>query len=254
MAVVARTLNRALIPFGWKVVARDTLVKLGEAAKYDYYWHKAYKKIDVRTLAGFGPLADKAIAAHRTGMRHDRLYTLWQAVSALPDRNHAIVEVGTFRGGSARFIGEALRWHNRSNPFFVCDTFEGHTVVDQALDGPHRVGQQFVGTSVDEVKTYLADLANIVVIAGDFRHTSTALDAHAPFALVHVDVDVYPITSHSLRFFASRLIPHGLIVVDDYGFTTCRGAKQAVDEFVACHPEFRMFHLLTGQALLVRLA
>jgi len=42
--------------------------------------------------------------------------------------------------------------------------------------------------------------------------------------------------------------------VDDYGFTTCPGAKTAVDEFVAAHREFTMVHLLSGQALVFRAA
>jgi hypothetical protein len=42
-------------------------------------------------------------------------------------------------------------------------------------------------------------------------------------------------------------------VVDDYGFKTCPGARKAVDEFAARHPEFSLWHLMTGQAVLVRL-
>jgi hypothetical protein len=42
-------------------------------------------------------------------------------------------------------------------------------------------------------------------------------------------------------------------VVDDYGFVTCRGTREAVDDFVRDHDNYFFFHLLTGQALLVRL-
>src|SRR5438128_1334193 len=77
--------------------------------------------------------------------------------------------------------------------------------------------------------------------------------ALAPFPFAHLAVDVYPVMRHALDFFATRILPGSLIVVDDYGFVTCRGTRQAVDEFVASHPNYRFFHLLTGQALLVRL-
>jgi predicted O-methyltransferase YrrM len=226
--------------------------KCDEALRYEYYWYKAYKRLDIRQFEGFGPLADKTIVAHRTGMKQDRLYTLWQAVQQLPPGNHAIAEVGAYQGGSARFIGEAMRWHNRENPFFVCDTFRGHAVVDETLDGEHRVGEQFVNTSAADVTEYLKDLTNIRVVAGDFRETSAQLEAHAPFAFVHLDVDVYPVTRYGLEFFAPRMLPGGLIVADDYGFTTCQGARKGVDEFARAHPEYRFFHLLTGQALLTR--
>ena len=44
-----------------------------------------------------------------------------------------------------------------------------------------------------------------------------------------------------------------MVVVDDYGFTTCPGATAAVDAFVAAHPEYATVHLLSGQCVLVRL-
>jgi O-methyltransferase len=253
VGALSRGLNRVLSQFGWKVVQRRRLANIADALKYEFYWHNANKRIDIRDIEGFGPLAARVVAERRTGMRQDRLYTLWQAVASLPPGPNAVVEVGAFRGGSARFVGEALRWHHRDNCFFVCDTFQGHAVVDEALDGPHKVGRQFADNSYAEVAAYLADLPNVRLVAGDFRVTSQQLQPHAPFAFVHVDVDVYPVTRHCLEFFSPRMQPGSLIVVDDYGFTTCRGARQAVDEFVRTHPDFRAFHLLTGQALLARM-
>jgi hypothetical protein len=250
---LVRAVNRMIVPLGWEAVPLKAAAKFAHAAKYQLYWHKAAKKIDIRELDGFGPLAAKAVAEHRTGMRQDRLYTLWQAVAGLTSDERPIVEVGAFKGGSARFIGEALRWLGRTNTFFVCDTFRGHVVVDEELDGPHRVGETFVDTSFDEVAAYLSDVPNIKVVPGDFRETSRQLEVQAPFAFVHVDVDVYPIIRYCLDFFATRVVPGSLIVVDDYGFTTCRGARQAVDEFARSHADFRLVHLLTGQALLIRL-
>ena len=52
------------------------------------------------------------------------------------------------------------------------------------------------------------------------------------FAFVHVDVDLYQPTLDSLKFFYPRLLPGGVIVVDDYGYSVFPGAKRAVDEFL----------------------
>ena len=49
------------------------------------------------------------------------------------------------------------------------------------------------------------------------------------------------------------VVPGGVIVADDYGTTTCQGVKKAVDEFGASNPGFRIFHLLTGQAVVTKL-
>ncbi len=92
-------------------------------------------------------------------------------------------------------------------------------------------------------------------MVGDIIETAPVALAHEPsFALVHVDVDVYPPTEFCLRVFAPRLARGAWLVVDDYGFLTCPGAKKAVDDFIAASPDFGMLHLLTGQAVIYRLA
>ena len=250
---VVRRANEDLERFGWQAMRKRDARRAAEALKFEFYWNKARKRIDIRALDGFGPLAARAIEAHRTGMKHDRLYTLWQAVSRLRSATQPIVEIGSYQGGSAHFIASALRWHGRNNPFYVCDTFQGHAVVDPALDGSHEVGQQFVNTSYEDVAAYLSEFDNIHLVQGDFRQTSRALESVGPFAFAHLDVDVYPVTCHALEFLAPRMLPGGALVVDDYGFTTCQGVRQAVAEFAEASPGYFAVHLLTGQALLVRL-
>lgn len=237
---------------GSRVVSVKKLEKLQQAQRYAYLWHKAGKRIEIRDIPGFQEIASRAVAEHRTGMREDRLYTLWQAMEALPDNERPIIEVGAYRGGSARFLAESMRWHGRIRPFLVADTFTGHAAVDEARDGGHRVGEQFSNNSVDEVRQYLSPFPEIELIVGDFVETSLRLEALAPFAFAHLDVDVYPVMRHALEFLASRMLPGSLMVVDDYGFLTCRGTRDAVDEFRRAHRDYFFFHLLTGQALLVR--
>jgi O-methyltransferase len=224
---------------------------LQKALRFDYYWANASKKIDLRRLEGFGELAAKIREQKRTYLDLDRLYTLWQGVMTLPPDAAAIAEVGAYKGGSARFIAEALRLAGRELPFYVADTFEGHVEVDEVRDPKHKVATQFLVTSAERVARYLRDLTSIRLLVGDIRETSPAMQHETHFGLVHIDVDVYPITRFCLEFFATRLAHGALIVVDDYGAITCPGAKQAVDEFVAANPRFRRLHLLTGQAVLV---
>ena len=71
------------------------------------------------------------------------------------------------------------------------------------------------------------------------------------FAFVHIDVDLYQPTLDSVAFFYQRLVPGGIIVCDDYGFTTCPGATRAMDEFMADKPE-HIVHLPTGQGVIFR--
>jgi len=251
---IAALLDRTTSSHGWQLRRRKKKPASAErAVQFDYYWYNAWKKIDVREIEGFGEIAQKAIEEHRTGMRYDRLYTLWQMIAALQSAA-PIAEVGVYRGGSSRFILEALRFHDRSNVLYACDTFSGHVAVDEQRDGPHKVDLQFTNTSLEDVRAYLQDFPNAQLLHGDFRVTSAELSAIPEFSFVHIDVDVYPVIRFCLEFFARRVRPGSFIVVDDYGFTTCRGAWEAVEEFVAASHQFRRVHLLTGQALLVRVA
>jgi hypothetical protein len=85
----------------------------------------------------------------------------------------------------------------------------------------------------------------------DIVEISPRLDEDS-FGFVHLDVDVYPTTVFCLRFFAPRLAEGAVMIIDDYGVITC--VKRAADEFVAEFPQFRLWHLLTGQAILSRIA
>jgi hypothetical protein len=167
----------------------------------------------------------------------------------------AVAEVGVYKGGSSRFVAEALRLRGREIPFFVCDTFSGHAEVDETIDGLHKVGEQFVNVRSEKVRMYLAKFPFVRVLEGNIRDTSSAFAAEQAFGLVHVDVDVYPITRFCLDSFAPRMVASGAIVVDDYGSRTCEGVAKAVDEFAAANSgRFFAIHLLTGQAVLVRVA
>ena len=226
---------------------------LRQAREYEYYWTNAFKKIDIRQVMPFGEVAARVIRDHRTYLNVDRLYTLWQAVESLPAATRAVAEVGVYRGGSAWFVAEALRLAGRDVPFYVCDTFQGHVEVDESLDGLHRPGAQFTRVKAEKVAKYLRGFASARVVAGDIRETAAVFASEGAFGLVHLDVDVYPITRFCLDFFGPRMISGGVMVLDDYGTTTCEGVKQALDEFKETNPDFRVFHLLTGQAVVTKL-
>jgi O-methyltransferase len=235
----------------------DDVEWVNRARKFEYYWLNADKKIDLFALKPFAPLAARVLEDGRTFLNADRLYTLWQAIEKMPDDTTAVAEVGVFKGGSSKFLAEALLAVHRTVPLFACDTFSGHTAVDESLDGRHRVGKQFrsrqAPSLAPKVSKYLRKYDFVHVMEGDIRETASGI-ANQVFGMVHLDVDVHPITVFCLDFFTPRLARGGTIVVDDYGFTTCRGVKKAVDDFVAAnHGRVWAMHLLTGQAVLTRL-
>ena len=215
------------------------------------YW----KKSDIRDVAGFRDLAEKVIADKRTLLHYDRLYMLYQAiwnVRHLAGAGARIAEVGVYRGGGSYFIAAAASALFETPPkIHTIDTFEGHPDEIVPEDDSHWPGK-FSDTSFSEVQSYLSAFPNLILHKGRFQDRSSDIaDEH--FCFVHIDVDIYSATRDGLGFFADRLLIGGIMIVDDYGSTTCEGCKQAVDDFVAARRNFLKFHLETGQSLLVKI-
>jgi O-methyltransferase len=217
-----------------------------------YHFSGAAKKLDLREIDGFAGIAERIVADGRTGMNYDRLYTLWQAVRAAPLDTPAI-EIGSYRGGSARFIAEAFQAFGRTPRLYLCDTFAGPVEIDSRIDIGHRDADKYETVSAGATAEYLSGYPALEVVEGDIVETSRHLPEES-YGLVHLDVNYYPSTVFCLRFFAPRLADDALMVIDDYGFVTCPGVKAAADEFVTEHSQYRLWHLLTGQAILWRRA
>jgi hypothetical protein len=99
------------------------------------------------------------------------------------------------------------------------------------------------------VQEYLSDFENISVHVGAIEERSVDVEQEL-FGLVHVDVDIYSASISCLNFFWPRLVKGGIMVVDDYGFTTCLGVKQAVDYFLSITEDVCAWYIHSGQIVL----
>ena len=217
------------------------------------YMYSSYqKKIRIdKDIEVFSETAQLVIGEGRTFLREDRLYTLYQMIRDL-EAEHLVIEIGVYKGGSTKFMSTALRKLNKDNQVISCDTFAGHANVRPDLDGRHNTETSFKDISAAEVRNYLSGCPNVEVVEGDIRETYRQIRRDKEIGMLHVDVDVYPATKFILDTFAPQMARRGVMVCDDYGFTSCRGAKVAIDEFAASNREWRVIHLLTGQAILLK--
>ncbi len=179
-----------------------------------------------------GDRAFKSVLAEiesRTLVPPERLFALWQYARALAHKPGEMAEVGVYKGGTAKLLSRACP----EKPLHLFDTFEGMPEVS-AVD-LHRAGD-FADTSIDAVRAFLGNRPGLEVHPGLFPETGAAV-ADRRFALVYVDVDIYPSVLACLEFFYPRLTPGGAMLFDDYEARTCPGVRQAIDEFLADKPE-----------------
>lgn len=224
----------------------------------DYFGRAAHKQEDIRRIPLFGELAEEVIRTGRTTLYYDRLYTIYQSLLYLktvvqPQQHINLVEIGVYKGGTSFFIASLANSLGLIATHHSFDTFEGHAEedVDPNIEVKHRP-KSFSGTSYDDVKKVLCVLENVILYKGRFQDNCHNLD-NQKVHFAHIDMDIYIPTFFALKFLEQNLARGGIMIVDDYGFTTCPGIKKAIEEFRALYPHYFGTPLLTGQYLLIRL-
>lgn len=143
----------------------------------------------------------------------------------------AIVEFGTAQGGSTREL-------SRLAPLRDVYTFDVMTGLDSrdydsSIDNRSEVG---FGKWTVTPSMWLHLYPNVKFIEGRLENTIPKFShvySGLPVALAYVDVNTYKSTSQALDFLRNRMVPGGLIVIDDYaGVDQCVGAYRATNEFI----------------------
>lgn len=176
-----------------------------------------------------------------------RCYMLWQFAKQVRPLGGSVIEVGVYKGGSAKLIGGVLC----DREIFLCDTFNGMPPCDPERD-THQEGD-FSDTSAEAVWKFLKGERQPVIVSGIFPGSAKGrIHDSYQFCLAHIDVDIYKSAKESCEFLYPRMVKGGVMIFDDYGFVSCNGAKVACDEFFQDKKE-TLIYLPTGQALVIKL-
>jgi hypothetical protein len=155
-------------------------------------------------------------------------------------------ECGTWRGGSSWLICKGTQGSGKTHHAF--DSFQGLS-APQPQDGSHFKAGELAVTEED-FRARLKDFEQLRVYAGWIPSRFPEV-LERKFSFVHIDVDLYQPTRDSIEFFYPRLVPGGVLLLDDYGFEICPGARQAADEFFAGRAE-PLLEIPTGQGLVLK--
>lgn len=205
----------------------------------------------VKKLLGRGPRHSIIRTVQERGLtflEEPALNDLYDAVRRIEQSRMpgALVEAGCAEGGSAIVLATAK---SASRPLYVYDVF-GMIPPPSERDGEdiHRryeviKGGQSEGLHGRQYYGYVPNLLDVVV--GHFRDHGVPVDAHnvhlvkglfqdtmhldEPVALAHVDGDWYESVMTCLERLTPRLVPGGVLVIDDYDAWS--GCRTAVDEY-----------------------
>lgn len=165
-----------------------------------------------------------------------RLRGLYSALRDVVSRDIPgdVVECGTAQGGSAALMALTLRRLGAQRKLWLFDTFEG-LPAPTSQDPDFELADLFTGTcigSLDEVRELFHRLNvadDVEFVKGLFQETLPVAPM-SQIAVLHIDGDWYESVKVCLEGLYDRVVPRGVIQLDDYGYW--KGARKAVDEFL----------------------
>jgi O-methyltransferase len=152
----------------------------------------------------------------------------------------SIVECGTWRGGMIAGIADVL---GSRRSYYLCDSFQGLPPAKEIDGAAARAWQSNVtgstyydncAASEEDARSAmsLSSAGDYHIVKGWFEETLPGLPDER-IALLRLDADWYESTKCILDNLAARVVPGGLIIIDDY--YTWEGCTIAVNEFAARH-------------------
>lgn len=185
----------------------------------------------------------------------NKVYLIYSYISQLCKlqvRGDAL-EVGVWRGGVGVFIALAFKHFSGSEvDVFLADTYEGMPKTVEN-DNFYR-GGELADTSVAVVQDLAKScrLSKVRILKGYFPDQTAQMVDTKALGFVHIDVDIFESAAKSFDWAWPRLSDFGMVVFDDYGYSSTEGVTNFVDEHIKTKPDaFFMFNM-GGQAVVIK--
>jgi O-methyltransferase len=199
---------------------------------------------------GYGGFAHLyQLAQPYTLVSPDRCYVIYCLARQALNLKGDMWECGVYQGGTAILLTEIIAELRSECKLHLFDTFDGMPDTDPVRD--IHVRGNFSDTSMESVQKRMTR-QNIAVFHRGFIPDTFKGHEDAKISFAHIDVDIYKSVLDSLNFIYPKVVSTGFLILDDYGFPSCPGAREAVDEFFKDKKEVPLI-LPTGQAVIYKI-
>lgn len=187
----------------------------------------------------------------RSNMRwrmYNMCYWAWYASQLGGD----FVECGVNRGGSALAMALYIDLSNRTDlKFYLLDTFEGFP-EEYVLEEERVIGatSNTYSNSYDYVRSLFTNYPNVELVRGPVPETLEQVSTQR-VAFVSIDMNIVQPEIAAAEFFWPRMVRGGVMVIDDYGWSSHRLQKDAFDDFSLQH-NVKILVLPTGQGVIMK--
>jgi len=163
------------------------------------------------------------------------------------------LEVGVWRGGLSALIGMTFqKFSPLRRTLYLADTYEG--MPKTVYQDNFYKGGELADTSKTIVETLFkkCDLSNVEILKGNFPQDTSNLIQSDKFAYVHIDVDIYESAKNAFDWAWPKVSQYGMIVFDDYGYSSTEGVTKFIDEYVSHLPDALFIFNMGGQAVVIK--
>lgn len=252
---LSSALNSLLNRMGYAFVRADgsrnaTVFSVHEGERYAYEW--------VLIGDGYAPWAlnEDFLETYEAIRNHTlvdiyRCYELYQLVGEVSSIEGDIVEVGVWRGGTGAILAASAERKKPEANVWLCDTFRGVAKAGR-FDAWYRGGEHG-DTSAQLVADLMRSLSlsHWDLLEGIFPEETAFRIGDRKIALCHIDVDVYQSASDTVCWLLPRMPSGGVVVFDDYGYSTCKGITRLVEQLRGSG-DWIVLHNLNKHAVLIR--
>lgn len=178
---------------------------------------------------------------------------IFQAIRMTENVEGCYVEIGTYRGDSARVALSYMKESGISKTAYFIDTYEGFNYKEAEESGDCDWANTHDDTSIDFVDRRLKEFSNYQLVRMNVI-TNDLPEEIGDIAVCNIDVDMYEAVEAALEKVYRKILPGGVVLAEDFGHTPALyGAQYAVCNFLSTHKnEFYGMYLQSGQYIMIK--
>jgi len=227
----------------------------------------AYEADGLATAHSTAWMRDPAfVEAYRCGMATghrygEDLHIEWRvhlacwAASVAKELDGDFVECGVNTGIFSAAICSYIDFNRYPQKrFYLLDTFEGFPADQfstvEVMAGTNDFDSEYYFDTFALVRQTFAKYPNVVLIKGTVPETLSRVPSER-IAYLCLDMNAEKPERAAIEFFWDKIVPGGVVLLDDYGFTGHAFQRASLDEF-AREKGVSIFTVPTGHGLLIK--
>lgn len=178
---------------------------------------------------------------------------IFQAIKMTENIDGSYLEIGAYRGDSARAALSYMGLNGTKREAYFLDTYEGFSYKEAYVSSDCFWEGTHDHTSIDFVKNRLKEFHNFKLVKTNVI-TDDLPEEIGNVAVCNIDVDLYEAVYAALSKVHMRMVAGGVILCEDYGHTPLLyGAHYAVEQFLKEYDAFYYaVYLKSGQYMLIK--